>query len=106
MEVQPGERDRPVTPAEARAIVQELVPLCKQLGVSRLRVGDIEVELAAPGTGAVDASMVQAFSNTLNKGMPSEEDLMFWSAPGGPMPRPDDAPAPAEPPKTARGRRG
>jgi hypothetical protein len=94
-----------VTPLEAKAIVEMLVPTCKALGVRTLRVGDIQIELAPPNTGTVDETVLQKFADLVNKGMPSDEETLFWSAPGGPAPRPPEE-APFTPPKTARGRRG
>jgi hypothetical protein len=86
-------------------LLERVGPVCKRLGVSKLRVGDIELDFGSnPAVGDVSDAQMKAFRTELEKlekSMPSEEDVLFHSAPGMPPPK---GPEP-ELPKTVRGRK-
>lgn len=85
--------------SEALKLLKELSPFCREAGIRRLRVGELEIEF---GGTAVDPKAIQEFQRAFDQGMPTEEDLLHYSEPGY-VPSWSREPPP-EPPKTARGR--
>lgn len=73
--------------ADPVALINSLAPACKQHGIRRVRVGDIEIEFG-PG-GQVDETMMKKFHSMIEKGLPTDEEALFWSAPGGPERKPE-----------------
>lgn len=63
------------------ALIDSLAPLCRKHGIRRLRVGDVEIEFG-PDT-AIDEKKLREFARMLDKGMPTDDEVLFHSAPGG-----------------------
>lgn len=83
----------------AAALIRALAPVCREHGIRRIKVGDVEIEF---GGTAVDPKAIQEFQRAFDQGMPTEEDLLHYSEPGY-VPSWNREPPP-ETPKTARGR--
>lgn len=79
------------TPQE---LIEELAPICRHHGIKRIRVGDIEIEF---GTADVDPTKLKEFQRSLDQGVPTDDEVLNWSAPGF---VPPEQPGPVNP--TAR----
>ena len=78
--------------------IKQLSDFCRAQGIRRVKTSEIELEFG-PG-GAVDEAMVKKFQDMIDRGLPSDEEAMFWSAPGFAPEAPEEPKTP-----TARGRK-
>jgi hypothetical protein len=67
---------------------KKTVALMRSMGVTRFREGDTEIEIgpAAQPIGMTEKEVEEQLKAMLgSEGMPTEDDLLMWSA-GGPLP--------------------
>jgi hypothetical protein len=75
-----------------------LIDLCRKQGVRRVKVGDVELEFGPERQVSPDE--VKAFSRIMEQGVPTDAEVLNWSAPSY---EPPQKPEPALP-KTTRQR--
>lgn len=63
-------------------LIAAVGPACKEHGIRRLRVGEIEMEFGG-GAPVIDPKSVKQFQEFMEQGMPTDGDVLGWSAPGG-----------------------
>jgi hypothetical protein len=75
-----------------------LIDLCRKQGVRRVKIGDVELEFGAERQ--IDPEEIRQFSRIMDQGVPTDDEVLFHSAPGY------EPPAKPEPalPKTTRQR--
>jgi hypothetical protein len=62
--------------------VRDLIKLCKEQGVQRLKMGEIELDLGPREVSGPDAEKMRELAQALTGGTMSDEDALFGSAPG------------------------
>jgi hypothetical protein len=62
--------------------VRDLIKLCKEQGVQRLKLGDIELDLGPREISGPDAVKMRELAEALTGGTMTDEDALFGSAPG------------------------
>lgn len=77
-----------------REMIEKLAPVCERAGVRRVRVGEVEMEFGAKMV--MDPKTMEEFTKRFMESQPTEEQVLFHSAPDFVR----DQPAP--PPPTAR----
>lgn len=87
-----------MTPAEAIALITQAGPICKAHGISRIKIGELELEFQA--SQPVDEKLLGKFYDKFMGSMPTDSEVLFHSAPGELEPPPPEPPLP----QTARGR--
>lgn len=81
------------------ADLKSLVDLCQKHGIRRIKTAEVELEFGP--AASVDPAELKQWQDMIDKGMPSDEEALFWSV-QGPVPQPEQPP---EIPKTTRQRR-
>ncbi len=61
--------------------VRDLIKLCKEQGVQRLKLGDIELDLGPKSVSGPDVEQMRAIAQALTSGTATDEDILFGSAP-------------------------
>jgi len=72
------------------ALIEEVAPRCKKHGIRRIRIEDIEMEFG-PSTERVTSAEIEKIAAELEKNMPTDEQILFHSAPGGAPVEPGEA---------------
>ncbi len=75
-----------MTVGECMGMVEALAPVCRKHGIKRVAVSadGVEMEFEAP-TSQVSEDVMAKFAQQLEQSMPSEEEILYHSAPGMPM---------------------
>lgn len=71
-----------MTPGDAAALLETVGPICRKHGIIRLKIEELEVEFAA-AEKPVAAKELEKLAEAFAKSVPSEEEVLFHSAPGG-----------------------
>jgi hypothetical protein len=64
------------------AYVTALIKLCKEQGVQRVKLGEVELDLGPREISGPDAVKMRELAEALTGGTMTEEDALFGSAPG------------------------
>ncbi len=93
-----------MNPTDAIALIIELAPLAKAHGIRKFKLGELEVEYAP---SKADPTELQSFNRLMDKGLPTEAQVLFHSSPYG-IPTDEEMELlqpKVELPKSVRGRR-
>lgn len=89
-----------MTPAEYGALIEAVAAAAKKHGLTRVKVGDVELDFSPAPAPGFDLKAAEAFKRFMEQGVPTEEDILMHSV-AGYVPT-DEQPRAPKPPK-ARG---